>query len=115
MKKHLKAICPPTVKLTLTDGQGGGPYMVDPTGPLAQACMRAAKAGFGHECVLVRGGGSIPIIAAFKQHLKADSLMLGLALPDDNAHSPDEKFSLDAYMAGMRMGAQLWPELAAVG
>jgi succinyl-diaminopimelate desuccinylase len=65
--------------------------------------------------VLVRGGGSIPIIAAFKQHLKADSLMLGLALPDDNAHSPDEKFSLDAYMAGMRMGAQLWPELASVG
>ena len=88
--------------------------MVDPTGPLAQACMRAAKAGFGHECVLVRGGGSIPIIAAFKQYLKADSLMLGLALPDDNAHSPDEKFSLDAYMAGMRMGAHLWPELAAV-
>jgi dihydroxy-acid dehydratase len=39
---------------------------------------------------------------------------LGLALPDDNAHSPDEKFSLDAYMAGMRMGAHLWPELAAV-
>ena len=114
VKKHLKAICPPTVKLTVSEGQGGGPYMVDPTGTLAQACMRAAKAGFGHECLLVRGGGSIPIIAAFKQHLKADSLMLGLALPDDNAHSPDEKFSLDAYMAGMRMGAQLWPELAAV-
>ena len=114
VKKHLKSICPPTVKLTVTEGQGGGPYMVDPTGPLAQASMRAAKAGFGHECLLVRGGGSIPIIAAFKQHLKADSLMLGLALPDDNAHSPDEKFSLDAYMAGMRMGAQLWPELAKV-
>ena len=113
VKKHLKAICPPTVKLTVTEGQGGGPYMVDPTGALAQACMRAAKSGFGHECVLVRGGGSIPIIAAFKQHLKADTLMLGLALPDDNAHSPDEKFSLDAYMAGMKMSAHLWLELAA--
>ena len=32
VKKHLKAICPPTVKLTITEGQGGGPYMVDPTG-----------------------------------------------------------------------------------
>jgi succinyl-diaminopimelate desuccinylase len=114
VKKHLKAICPPTVKLTITEGQGGGPYMVDPTGPLAQACMRAAKLGFGHECLLARGGGSIPIIAAFKEHLKADSLMLGLALPDDNAHSPDEKFSLDAYMAGMKMAAHLWPELAGV-
>lgn len=114
VKKHLKAVCPPTVKLTITEGQGGAPYMVDPTGALAQACMRAAKAGFGRECVLVRGGGSIPIIAAFKQHLKADTFMLGLALPDDNAHSPDEKFSLDAYMAGMKMSAHLWPELAGV-
>lgn len=114
VKKHLKAICPPTVKLSVTEGQGGGPYMVDPTSPLAQACMRAAKNGFGHECVLVRGGGSIPIIAAFKQHLKADSFMLGFALPDDNVHSPDEKFSLDAYMAGMNMAAHLWPELASV-
>lgn len=112
LKKHLKTICPPTVKLTVAEGQGGGPYLVDPTGPLAQACLRAAKSGFGRECVLVRGGGSIPIIAAFKQHLKADSFMLGLALPDDNAHSPDEKFSLDAYMAGMKMSAHLWPELA---
>ncbi len=113
VKKHLKAICPPTVKLTLTEGQGGGPYLVDPSGPLAQACLRAAKAGFGHDALLARGGGSIPIIASFKKHLKADSLMLGMALPDDNPHSPDEKFSLDAFAAGMRMSAHLWPELAA--
>jgi acetylornithine deacetylase/succinyl-diaminopimelate desuccinylase-like protein len=114
VKKHLKAICPPTVKLTVTESHGGAPYMVDPAGLLAQAGMRAAKLGFGHECVLARCGGSIPIIAAFKEHLKADSLMLGFALPDDNAHSPDEKFSLDAYMAGMKMAAHLWPELAGV-
>lgn len=114
VKRHLKAICPPSVRLTVSEAQGGAPYMVDPSGEMAQACMRAAKAGFGHDCVLVRGGGSIPIIAAFKQHLKADTFMLGLALPDDNAHSPDEKFSLDAYMAGMLMSARLWPELAAV-
>lgn len=113
VKKHLKAICPPTVKLTLTEGQGGGPYVLDPSGPLAQAALRAAKSGFGHDAFLARGGGSIPIIAAFKKHLKADSLMLGMALPDDNPHSPNEKFSLDAFAAGMRMSAHLWPELAA--
>jgi len=113
VKKHLQKICPPSVKLTMTEGTGGAPYLVDPTGPLAQACLRAVKAGFGHEGLLARGGGSIPIIAAFQKHLKADSLMLGMALPDDNPHSPDEKFSLDSYAAGMRMGAHLWPELTA--
>ncbi len=111
-KKHLQTICPRTVRLTVTEGHGGAPYMVDPADPLARACMRAAKAGFGHECLISRCGGSIPIIAAFKKHLKADTYMLGLALPDDNAHSPNEKFSLDAFMAGMKMAAHLWPELA---
>jgi acetylornithine deacetylase/succinyl-diaminopimelate desuccinylase-like protein len=42
-------------------------------------------------------------------------LLLGLALPDDNPHSPNEKFDLGNYEAGMRLGAHLWPELAAAG
>ncbi len=112
VRSYLEAICPPTVKLTFTEGQGGAPYMVDPTSPFADACRSAATEAFGAECILVRGGGSIPIIAAFKEHLGADTFMLGLALPDDNAHSPNEKFSLDAYLAGMKMGALLWPKLA---
>jgi acetylornithine deacetylase/succinyl-diaminopimelate desuccinylase-like protein len=62
----------------------------------------------------MREGGSIPIVTQFKKILHADSLLLGLALPDDNAHSPNEKFSLDCYEKGMRMGALLWPELAQI-
>ena len=33
--------------------------------------------------VILREGGSIPIINEFKKVLGADSLLLGLALPDD--------------------------------
>ena len=57
--------------------------------------MRALKAAFGCEPVLLREGGSIPIVNDFKKILGADTLLLGLALPDDNAHSPNEKFDLD--------------------
>ena len=60
----------------------------------------------------MREGGSIPIVTQFKNVIGADSLLLGLALPDDNAHSPNEKFSLKAFANGMKMGALLWPELA---
>jgi acetylornithine deacetylase/succinyl-diaminopimelate desuccinylase-like protein len=41
-------------------------------------------------------------------------LLLGLSLPDDNPHSPNEKFDLNAFAKGMRMSALLWPELAEV-
>jgi succinyl-diaminopimelate desuccinylase len=112
VKRQLQKLCPPTVKLTLKHGHGGEPYLVDPTSSLAQGALRALQKGFGHEPVLLREGGSIPIVSAFKKHLRAETLLLGMALPDDNPHSPNEKFSLDAFAAGMRTSALLWPELA---
>lgn len=112
--KRLKALCPPTVQLEVTAGHGGEPYIVSPTNALAQAALKSLKQAFGHEPILMREGGSIPIVTEFKKILKADSLLLGLALPDDNAHSPNEKFSLDCFEKGMRMSALLWPELARV-
>ena len=111
--KRLKELCPPTVRMEVKAGHGGEAYLVSPTSPLAQAGLRTLKQAFGHEPILLREGGSIPIVTEFKRILRADSLLLGLALPDDNAHSPNEKFSLDCYEKGMRMGALLWPELAA--
>src|SRR5262249_53968813 len=110
--RHLKRLCPPTVRLEVTGGHSGEPYLVRPTGPQAQAALRALRLAFGCEPILIREGGSIPIVNAFKRHLRADTLLLGLALPDDNPHSPNEKFSLDCYTLGMRMGAHLWQELA---
>jgi acetylornithine deacetylase/succinyl-diaminopimelate desuccinylase-like protein len=111
---HLRKLCPPTVKMEVKTGHGGEPYLVSPASPLAQAGLRALKEAFGHEPILMREGGSIPIVTEFKKILHADSLLLGLALPDDNAHSPNEKFSLDCYEKGMRMSALLWPELARI-
>jgi len=112
--KRLRALCPATVRLEIKAGHGGEPYLVSPTSLLARAGLHALKKAFGHEPILIREGGSIPIVTEFKKILRVDSLLLGLALPDDNAHSPNEKFSLDCYEKGMRMSALLWPELARV-
>lgn len=114
VRKHLEKICPPTVRLTIKSGHGGEPYLVSPTSPMAQAALRALKDAFQREPVLLREGGSIPILSEFKKVLGIDMLLLGLALPDDNAHSPNEKFSLECFRRGMELGARLWPELAKV-
>jgi acetylornithine deacetylase/succinyl-diaminopimelate desuccinylase-like protein len=111
---HLKKLCPPTVKLEMKGGHGGDPYIVSPTSLLAQASLRALKKGFGAEPIVMREGGSIPIVNDFKRILGVDTLLLGLALPDDNAHSPNEKFDLDCFASGMRMAAHLWQELSFV-
>jgi acetylornithine deacetylase/succinyl-diaminopimelate desuccinylase-like protein len=103
--------CPPTVRVKVESGHGGEPYMIDPRNPLAQAALRAVQQAFEAEPVLLREGGSIPIVTQFKRILDADTLMIGLALPEDNAHSPNERFSLACFEKGMRMSALLWPEL----
>jgi succinyl-diaminopimelate desuccinylase len=109
---QLQKLCPPTVRMEVKAGHGAEPYLVSPTSPMAQAALRALKESFGCEPIVMREGGSIPIVSQFKKVLKADSLLLGLALPDDNPHSPNEKFSLDCFENGIRMGALLWQELA---
>jgi acetylornithine deacetylase/succinyl-diaminopimelate desuccinylase-like protein len=112
VRRHLTKLCPPTVRLEIKAGHGAEPYLVSPTGLQAQAALRALRAAFGYEPVLMREGGSIPIVNVFKKILGADSLMVGLALPDDNAHSPNEKFDLDCFIKGQLMSAHLWQELA---
>jgi acetylornithine deacetylase/succinyl-diaminopimelate desuccinylase-like protein len=108
LKKH----CPPTVTLDIKIGHGAEAYLVSPKSNEAQSALRALRRAFGHEPVLLREGGSIPIVNQFKRILGADTLLLGLALPDDNAHSPNEKFDLDIFAQGQRLGALLWQELS---
>jgi acetylornithine deacetylase/succinyl-diaminopimelate desuccinylase-like protein len=114
VRQQLEKLCPPTVRLEIQSGHGAEPYLVSPTSPQAQAGLRALKAAFGCEPVLMREGGSIPIVNDFKKILHADSLLLGLGLPDDNAHSPNEKFDLGCFAKGQLMSAYLWQELSRV-
>jgi len=112
VRAFLKQHCPPTVRMEIRGGHGAEAYMVSPNSADAQAALRAVQHAFNREPVLFREGGSIPIVNDFKKILGADTLLVGLALPDDNAHSPNEKFDLELFAKGQRMGALLWQELA---
>ncbi len=112
IQQHLRKICPPTVRLEIEAGHGGEPYLVAPEGRQVQAGVRALRRAFGYEPVLVREGGSIPILIDFKKILRTEALLLGLGLPDDNPHSPNEKFDLGVFETGVRLGFFLWQELA---
>lgn len=92
---------------------GSGPgVLVDGTSPYVAAASAAIKQSFGTAPVLIREGGSIPIVTAFKTKLKVDTLLLGWGQDDDNLHAPNEKFSLDDFQKGIRASAYLWSELA---
>jgi acetylornithine deacetylase/succinyl-diaminopimelate desuccinylase-like protein len=112
VRQYLTKFCPPTVRMEIESGHGAQPYVVSPKSAKAQAALRALQSAFGHKPVFMREGGSIPIVNDFKKILGADTLLLGLALPDDNAHSPNEKFNLDCFAKGQLLSAYLWQELS---
>ena len=112
VKLHLEANCPPGVEIQFIPGHDGKPYLADPNSAFGIAAQAALRATFNAEPVLIREGGSIPIVQTFREILGADTLLLGLALPDARIHAPNENFPVENFKAGIRLNQALLKELA---
>ena len=69
------------------------------------------RGAFGLEPLLLRDGGSIPILSTLREILGVDSYLLGLANPDCRIHSPDENMLVENFLGGIRMNRILLEEL----
>ncbi len=110
--EHVNSLSTPGIKIQVTDLYGADPVMIRRDGPYVRAAERAISLGFGKKPVFIREGGSIPIVNYFKEIVGIETvLLLGWGSPDDGAHSPNERFSLDDYHHGIRAAAALLHEL----
>jgi acetylornithine deacetylase/succinyl-diaminopimelate desuccinylase-like protein len=112
LTQHLHGNLPDGVDLHIEPGQTGSWYLTDPHSANGEAAQRALREVFGGDVALIRVGGSIPIVTAFRDALGAETLLLGLGLPDCRMHSPNENFPLENFEAGIRLNQILLRELA---
>jgi acetylornithine deacetylase/succinyl-diaminopimelate desuccinylase-like protein len=116
---------PADVTVRLIDQHEGQPYVVVPPdrsntpadqSPVLARAFRAADRvvaeEFGRRPLYLREGGSVPIIADIRRILGLDSLMMGLFLPEDNLHAPNESFHLDMMEKGRRTSARILEAIA---
>ncbi len=112
VQSHLEWHCPPGVDVEVRVVHDGKPYVTDPNSKFGLAAQAALRASFDAEPVLIREGGSIPIVQTFRDILGADTLLLGLALSDAQIHAPNENFPVENFEAGIRLNQALLKELA---
>jgi acetylornithine deacetylase/succinyl-diaminopimelate desuccinylase-like protein len=79
--------------------------------PALQAVVRAMGRTFGQPIRYTRVGGSGPA-ADLQDALGAPVLFLGISVPSDGWHAPNEKVELDLLLKGAETAAHLWSDLA---
>jgi acetylornithine deacetylase/succinyl-diaminopimelate desuccinylase-like protein len=101
-ERRIREIAPPSVHVDVRLLSYAHPALVDRKAPAVQAAVEAYRLGFAAEPIFMRSGGTLPVVADFIRILGAPVVMMGFGLPDDNLHSPNEKFSLPYFYRGIR-------------
>jgi acetylornithine deacetylase/succinyl-diaminopimelate desuccinylase-like protein len=108
---HVRETASKAAKVEVARFGGAKPAIVTRDSFLVQSGSKALMKGFDNEPVFIREGGSIPIVNVFKEELGLDTLLLGFGQHDDNAHSPNEKFSLSDFHQGIITVVHLFDEV----
>jgi acetylornithine deacetylase/succinyl-diaminopimelate desuccinylase-like protein len=77
------------------------------------AAARAMERGFGKPPVFIGTGGTIGPVSSFDRILGLPQVLIGVGLPDDAIHAPNERFDLGQFYGGIETMAYLYDELAA--
>ena len=110
--RAIKTAAPASVRVQVFSHASAAAYVCPLDCPGIAAAVSAVEAGFRKKPVLIREGGTLPILPLFKDVLGAESIMIGFALPDCNAHGPNEFIVLEDFRAGIRTAAHFLQQLA---
>jgi acetylornithine deacetylase/succinyl-diaminopimelate desuccinylase-like protein len=89
---------------------GANPGLVRGDAPAVQLALDAFEQALGVRPLLTRVGGSIPLMPALTEK-GIDTILSGFALPESNVHSPNERFLVPYFAAGIDTVAALFSAL----
>jgi succinyl-diaminopimelate desuccinylase len=109
----VRAHTPAGVHYEIRTHASAGPYSLPLDNPGLARAAAAVETAFGVKPAYIREGGTLPILPMFKKLLGAESIMIGLCVPNCNAHGPNEFFVLDDFYKGILMSVHLAAKMAA--
>lgn len=102
---------PDGVDLTVTPEGAVAPALTPVDHPAVGALSRAIETVWGTTPLFTREGGSGPE-EALGRVLDAPVLFLGVGLPGDRLHAPNERMVMEQFWKGLLAAGELWHELA---
>ncbi|HEY4411920.1 MAG TPA: M20/M25/M40 family metallo-hydrolase [Gaiellaceae bacterium] len=90
---------------------GGPAGLMRPDSPAIQLGADAFEKVLGVRPLLVRSGGTLPIVPALAD-AGIPTVITGFGLPESNVHSPNEKFLVRYFEAGVNTAAEMFTAYA---
>jgi acetylornithine deacetylase/succinyl-diaminopimelate desuccinylase-like protein len=108
-ERLLRAVAPAGAELEIVR-IGSNPGFVEADAPAVQLAAEAFEQALGTRPLLTRVGGSIPLMPALTEK-GIDTVLTGFGLPESNIHSPNERFYVPYFAAGIDTVAALFTAL----
>ncbi|MFD0394761.1 M20/M25/M40 family metallo-hydrolase [Streptomyces nogalater] len=102
---------PAGIRCETVFGSATRPCLTPLDHPALRSVVRAMGRAFEKPVRFTREGGSGPA-ADLQEVLGAPVLFLGISVPSDGWHAPNEKVELDLLLKGVETSAYLWDDLA---
>ena len=110
-EKLVREAAPAGIELEIERLSSAEPGLVNVSSPVIRHSLDAFERVIGVRPVLIRSGGTLPVIAALS-HKGIASVLTGFGLPDSNIHAPNERLVADYVELGTAAARQLFRELA---
>ena len=111
-RQYVRDTLPPDCSVAFTDHGASPASRMSIDHPAFEQARRALSEEWPRPAAFVGSGGSIPIAGHFKRELGMDAMLIGFGRDDDQLHSPNEKYDLDAFHKGTRSWARVLAAMA---
>jgi acetylornithine deacetylase/succinyl-diaminopimelate desuccinylase-like protein len=106
VERLMRAAAPPNADVEIK-WEGTPPGLVRPDTPAVQLGLQAFESALGVRPLLVRAGGTLPIMPALADR-GIPTVLTGFGLPESNVHSPNERFLIRYFEQGVDTAAALY-------
>jgi acetylornithine deacetylase/succinyl-diaminopimelate desuccinylase-like protein len=111
VERLLREAAPDGAELEVELWSSSPPGLVAPDSRAVQLGLDAFERALGVRPVLVRSGGTLPIVPALVAK-GVPTIVTGFGLPDSQIHSPNERLRVEYVPLGIQAATELFRELA---